>query len=637
MKVTQKQRDVTISGDFKTQNFGLEITPQIFHHMSSTVYNDKVSAVLREYHNNGWDAHIEAGHKQPVHIQIPTSLDPRLVIRDFGTGLSEEMCFTVFAIYFKSTKQHTNDLNGAIGIGAKSGFSLSESFNITSFYNGKKLMFKAFKNEKGYPELAKLMEVDTDEPNGVEISLTVPSDKIYHFVSKAVNIYKITEVTPKINLRTVRDGIEEFKERSHYHGDIILDPNDTGLKVIMSNVAYKYNNRPGHRVKNLCNKFGVYVHIPNGSGEFNLGREDIVHSIEIDNLVEDAIEASIPAMLKELRGKVEECVYTQDARKLIFGDIYGAMFSGEVKYKGEKLRQTWSLDTKDFIDCYKSSTKWGKSSGVCRKHLKESEDGTKQLFPTTIQLSDAFFSEPQGKELKKIQHFVRDNKKNAVILTRTQAIRAGINPDDIQDPADLPDPPVRFSGGYNSNPTIQCYKVSDGKYSDFEGRLPNGSIYVTIFRKEVSCKGLGWANSLTSATSMIGELTKELGIDQEIYIIRKTITDRKWFKQSKCVHLDDFFKEQFKDYKVVNFEKTYSYKGYEELIQVLPNDIDVLTLNKANSSRYVKHYATKENTTNVIAEVLEKNLDKKYPILEMLDLCSALDNPELLKKALKLC
>jgi len=631
MKVAEKQRDVTISGDFVTQNFGLEITPQVFHHVSSTVYNDKVSAVLREYHNNGWDAHVEAGHRQPVKVQIPTSLDPRLVIRDFGTGLSEEQCFTVFAIYFKSTKQHTDDLNGAIGIGAKSGFSLSESFNVTSFYNGKKLMFKAFKNDKGYPELAKLMEVDTDEPNGVEISLTVPSDKIYNFVSKAVNIYKITDVTPDINLRAVRGGVAEFKERSHYHGDIILDPNDSGLQVIMSNVAYRYNNRPGHKVKALCNKFGVYVHIPNGSGEFNLGREDIVHSKEIDELVEDAIESAIPAILKELRTEVDACVYEQDARKLIFGDIYGAMFSGEVKYKGEQLRKTWGLDVKDFVDCYKASY-----NGVCRKHQKESDDGT-EFFSTTVQLSDVFFSEPQEKELAKIKQFVRDNKKNAIILTRTQAIRSGINPDDIQDPADLPDPPVRCNRGYNSNPTIQCYKISDGKYVDFEGRLPNGSVYATIFRKEVKCNGVGWNNSLREMSYMVKSVNEELGIDEDVYIIRKSVADRKWFKNSGCVQIDDFYKDQFKDRKGVKFEKSYGYKGYEQLIDVLPDDEEVKTLNKENSSRYVKYYGKPENITTVNAQQIEKTLDNRYPILDMLDVSLALNNPELLKKALKLC
>ena len=630
MKVLEKQRDVQVNGDFKLKRFGLEVTPQLFHHMSSTLYNDKMSAVLREYHNNGWDSHILAGHKRPVKVQLPTRLDPRLVFRDFGVGLSEEDCFNVFSVLFKSTKQDSNDFNGSLGLGAKSGFSLSESFNVTSFLNGRKIMLNAFKDEKGYPNLAKLLEEKTDEPNGLEISLTIPINLIYSVINKAVNVYKILEVTPDINLKEVSNSIKEFKDRSQIWDNIILDPNDRGLKVIMSNVCYKYNYVP-ESITNLVNSFGVYIEIPNGSGEFNLGREDLVHTEHIDKILEESVAKAIPEMIKEVQEEVDDCEYENDARKIIYTNVMGSLFSDKILYKNSKLNKVFVIKKDNFVDYYRYSY-----GSKCTKHNKNDPyDPNISINPET-----SVFSEPETGYLTRIKNYVRQNNKSVVILTKKQAVDAGINPKDIQDPKDLPEPYKPNSSSYSySAPTIQCYKISDGKWCNFEGRLPDNSVYVTIFRKDVDCSAL-YTGGVSSVTSVIKSMSGVIKDMEDVYVIRRSIKDRVWFKKLTTTKLDDYLKDKLKDYKTIDFQRTYSYKNYDKLIEFFPKDKDVITLNHDSDNGYINFYSDDKNVRRVDVNDLDKSLEKKYPILKILDIDEAFKNDgnkKLLKKALGLC
>jgi hypothetical protein len=177
-------------------------------------YKNPIGAVVREYVSNSFDAHAEAAFVKDNSIEdirkeysiynnysdeYITELKNHLQVfdndavkvsiskddsgwywatEDFGVGLSAERIVDVFCNYLKSTKEDTNNLIGAFGIGSKSGLSYTDAFFIRSRYNGKEYQYVLRKGEKS-PRLDKIFEVDTTERNGTEIKIYIKDYKKY--------------------------------------------------------------------------------------------------------------------------------------------------------------------------------------------------------------------------------------------------------------------------------------------------------------------------------------------------------------------------------------------------------------------------------------------------------------------------
>ena len=102
----------------------MSIDPSGMAHVMSiltNLYADAPLAVLREYATNARDSHVAAGTDRPIEVDLPSDLNPTLVIRDFGVGLSEAEIIDVYARYGASTKRDTNDQVGAFGLGLQVG------------------------------------------------------------------------------------------------------------------------------------------------------------------------------------------------------------------------------------------------------------------------------------------------------------------------------------------------------------------------------------------------------------------------------------------------------------------------------------------------------------------------------------
>ena len=135
--------------------FAMEATSEAFRILSSGLYSDKISAVLREVSCNALDAHVVAGTPDlPIEVQLPTVLDSTLRIRDYGPGLDELQMVDIYTRYFKSDKRQSNDLIGGKGLGSKSPFCYIDTFNVTAVQNGEKRMYVAHVGAQGVPVLS---------------------------------------------------------------------------------------------------------------------------------------------------------------------------------------------------------------------------------------------------------------------------------------------------------------------------------------------------------------------------------------------------------------------------------------------------------------------------------------------------
>ena len=113
-------------------SFKIENTPHMMEILSKKLYTNPTQAVIRELVCNAIDAHKAADNADKVEVYAPSVFDPVFIVKDFGTGLSEEDVISLYTTYGASTKNKSNDYIGCLGIGSKSPFALTDEFTVVS-------------------------------------------------------------------------------------------------------------------------------------------------------------------------------------------------------------------------------------------------------------------------------------------------------------------------------------------------------------------------------------------------------------------------------------------------------------------------------------------------------------------------
>lgn len=138
--------------------------------MLVNLYADRRLAVVREYVSNAVDARRVAGSTEPVAITTPTMLEPNLVVADRGIGMSTEEVESTFLAFAASTKRHTDELIGGLGVGAKSAWAVAESFLVDTVKDGLRTLVRASRDLSHQVLLA---GEPSDLPTGTTISVPI--------------------------------------------------------------------------------------------------------------------------------------------------------------------------------------------------------------------------------------------------------------------------------------------------------------------------------------------------------------------------------------------------------------------------------------------------------------------------------
>ena len=290
-------------GEFRIRN-----SAKAFNILSSGLYANKVKAIVRELSCNAVDSHAAAGkHDTPFDVHLPNQLEPWFAIRDYGTGLSHEQVTNIYTTYFESTKTASNEFIGALGLGSKSPFSYTDNFTVTAIQNGRKGIYSAFINAEGVPSIAKMMEEETDEPNGVEVKFAVNDRYDFDkFRQEARNVYKYFSLKPVVS------GYADFKieEIQYEKKDIVPGVHQYAggygnSYAIMGNIAYPIDvPKADQTLGDLRNLLGCGLEIHFGIGEldFQASREGLSYipqTIESIKVKLEALNAALTDVLKE--------------------------------------------------------------------------------------------------------------------------------------------------------------------------------------------------------------------------------------------------------------------------------------------------------------------------------------------------
>ena len=278
----------------------------------SDLYSDKPLAIVRELGCNASDS-MSAANKadQPFHIHLPNSLEPWLIIQDFGTGISHEDIYNIYTIYFASTKTNSNSQIGCLGLGSKSPFCYSDNFSVTSIYGGTKRIYNAFFGEDGTPTIALVSTQDTNENNGVAVQIPVKNTDFDNFKQAAYKAFRFFDVKP-----TISGGSVEWNDQKPiFFGDdwsFFDKSNQDESFAIMGGVTYPINsyqiNNDGENDYRRMLRNGLVLKFAMGELDFTPSRDALSYTPSTILALHDKLKK----VTEELPIKVNDLISNKD-------------------------------------------------------------------------------------------------------------------------------------------------------------------------------------------------------------------------------------------------------------------------------------------------------------------------------------
>lgn len=315
MKINSVAEDVERGNVAQERGFSIQANARAFQILSSNLYADKITAVIRELSCNALDSHVAAGKlSTPFDVHLPNALEPYFSVQDYGLGLSHDQVMSIYTTYFESTKTNTNELIGGLGLGSKSPFSYTNSFDVVSVHNGVSRSYAMFINEAGKPSVAFMGETPTDAPNGVRVSMPVKSTDFQAFQEKAARVFKwfshrpvVTGSSrfaiPDLNINPDIQGTGWRIQGVDYHrGYGYYNQSGHPAVALMGNVAYPLKaNVLDPKFQYLLN-WPLIVDFAIGELDISASREDLSY----DQVTVEVIEARLSKIMGELQQRIEQ-------------------------------------------------------------------------------------------------------------------------------------------------------------------------------------------------------------------------------------------------------------------------------------------------------------------------------------------
>lgn len=308
----------------------IKSSAKMFEILSAGIYSDKVTAVIREYICNAYDAHVSVGKQHiPFTVKLPSQLDPTFSVTDEGTGIDPNLIGEIFWTYGESSKTNDDKMIGALGLGSKSAFAYTKSsFVVKNRYQGTEYTYLCFINETGEPEGSLVGSEVSDISSGITIEFAVRPDDNYAFKHRFEKIYKYWS-----NVKPIILGID-VEDLDLSEPDRIIEGQDWYLEnaknkesiAIMGNVAYPISlssipNLPANLKIIAENPF--VIKFPMGSLEFSASRESLSYTnFTCDNLIKRLTEIK-----DDLSNSFIDKVFTQSKDHVSFYNSFYDTFN----------------------------------------------------------------------------------------------------------------------------------------------------------------------------------------------------------------------------------------------------------------------------------------------------------------------
>ena len=316
---TLQKNEVESLDEFDAIDYTIDPENMKYVYKAFINYSNPIGSIVREAVSNSFDAHVEAGTKEPVEVEIQdgnslTGEPSAIIFRDFGIGISPERIKKIYSKFFSSTKRETNEQIGGYGVGAKVPLAYVSMFTLKTINEGVKYHYIIHRGEES-PRIELLDREETDERSGSEIIVNMKPGDLDHFISEIKNQLVFFDnirfincrVTPQTTYRT-KDFIW-INETSTANSPRVcigkvtypIDQNVIDIKQIL-------DDHVGYTVS--VNRYiSSYDYLNNIVLYFDIGEIDVVwnrESIEYNDRTIQAITDKIITVYEDLKQRIQK-------------------------------------------------------------------------------------------------------------------------------------------------------------------------------------------------------------------------------------------------------------------------------------------------------------------------------------------
>ena len=280
--------DHEVIGNMPGETVNMTVEQQSLQHIMdilSDLYSNRPSAIVREYTTNALDSHIISGQTKPVEIRTPNRLNPNLVIRDFGAGMSKQHLIDTYSKYGASTKRSNNLEAGQLGLGSKSAFAYTDQFTVRSIHNGHCCELIMSRNEHGAAEMTIAVDYATDDPNGVTITIPIKSYDVDE-VCQAVDNFARYATPGTISVNGVANT--RPAEWVKVTDNVYKTQANASHMVVMGNVAYPM--KIDEHDYPYRHNFRLIFFVGMGEVDFTPSREELKYTPRTKKTIQDAMQ-----------------------------------------------------------------------------------------------------------------------------------------------------------------------------------------------------------------------------------------------------------------------------------------------------------------------------------------------------------
>lgn len=422
MKMHIPTPTIEASGDFAEKLFGIGDAGIIFDILRSKLYSNPISAVCREIASNARDAMREAKKaNEPIHIQLPNSLDPNFKVKDFGIGISPDRVESIFIKYAASTKRGDNVQTGFFGIGSKSPFSVSDTFTVITNYDGTQYHYSCVIDETRVGKLITLSEKPTKEPNGTTIVVPAkPADfrSFSEYVEISTRNWDPRPVITGDNKFVWHDITKVLEGTNWAVASTSRYSYDKHIKLIIDGIEYPLDIDTLRTYADCslvdATQGTLYLYFNNGEVSLSAGREQIFLDKPTQEKVKLRLKEITAELKKSVLDKIDALPSLWEANVFyktgILSSFYDHKFLGDLTWKGLALSR-YDLNGGCKVFNFTKGAKWGDDEKISRR------DGRYIRFEKGIDfyVNDLPIQEPTANHVKKAFEANKDLKTIQVI------------------------------------------------------------------------------------------------------------------------------------------------------------------------------------------------------------------------------
>lgn len=671
MKLLSESNKVISNGVMKKTKARVHNSPKIFMMLSSSLYNDKIAAPIREIGCNAIDAHIAAKNDKPFYCHMPTLNEPWFSVRDYGLGMDSQELDELYLTYGLSTKDDNDEVIGCFGLGSKSPLAyVKDNFTVTSIKNGIKYSGVVSLDENGEPETNYFPEVLTNEPSGLEVKFNVQRADIDIFNTNIKNIYSyFGKYIPKTNALTIKE-VSYAETHPEYSIPVVdtsyprynnynYNVNNQQSYAIMGYIKYPIDAAQFPKYSALLNQ-GYHYYFNVGDVEMNISREGLQYNKKTINAINDRLEKVLTKLSATLQKELDACKSQFEVMKLLFKPQNKAkltIIQNKLSWEGKPVKLNIYYENFPVESYYQRGSKT-KRNELTQLSITEYDVTGKEVFlindtqKNCTFMCNHFAEEGKVYLLKGGDKKTIDNLLADKVLDKSDITYVSTKYDEIREIVRKKNAIIREKLGIYSKKKIFKFVPSVNRqraqqfWKEEEIDIDDGGVYVEINRYEPNNTVVFNNNALASlVTSM-----STFGITMPDIIGVKTSDVEKLAEHDDWQSLKEFCSEQLQEYIKKNKLEDFlsivikacgeygnnvlenSYSQYELLLKSgrIKSGTFVDTINNLKKANKVylgmrKNTYTYQLVRELFGDKMPKatltleNLYKKYPILSVYD------------------